>query len=348
MRYDFVIVGSGVAGLSASFMLAERGYRVSLVGLPGLTSMVAGSSSGILTYHMREPFLSWAIRTAEIYESLGQMIVEKVDSVWFSTDLDFVRAVEVKLAEKGLRVRRDEEKARELLGSYRSFEGEKALVADAFRLRVKDLIDALTSRAVSAGVAILEGWGKVGDGGVYLKNERIEGEVIVAAGAWAKEVLGLPGLIVYKCQAARLGSPRLWSMVIDDVLDFYVNLFHDGTIAVGDGVNVVTATPEDALWPDKALLEEIIERARKRGIIGSYEVSRYVSAPCVGTRDTFPLVGELKEGLYVLTAFDGVGFSIAPALAEALADHLHRGTPLPPQVDPKRELEPGEPVEPVD
>ncbi|MEN2999985.1 MAG: FAD-dependent oxidoreductase [Acidilobaceae archaeon] len=347
MRYDFVVVGSGIAGLSVSYMLAERGYNVSLVGLPELTSMVAGSSSGILTYHMREPFLSWALRTADIYEGLGR-VVERVDSVWFSTNSDLVRAVGARLEERGLGVRRDEERARELLGNYRSFDGEGVFVAEAFRIRVRDLIEALVSRARAAGVTIVQGWGKLGDEGVLVGNERAEGEVVLASGAWAKETLGLPGLIVYKCQAVRLKGPRLWSMIIDDVLDYYVNLFQDGALAVGDGANVVTATPEDALWPDKALLEEVVGRARRRGIIGSYEISRYVSAPCIGTRDTFPLVGKLREGLYVLTAFDGVGFSIAPALAEMLADHLHRGTPLPPQLDPKRELEPGEPVEPID
>ncbi|MCX8195702.1 MAG: FAD-binding oxidoreductase [Acidilobaceae archaeon] len=345
MRADFVIVGSGIAGLSASYMLAERGYKVYLVGLPELTSLVAGSSSGILTYHMREPFLSWALRTAEIYEGTGAL--ELVESVWFTKDRELAQAVAERLSERGLRAGWSEEKARELIGDVNRF-GEEVLVAEAFRLDVKALIDSFTRRAAEAGVSFVKGWGKLAKGGVVVGSERVEGEVIVANGAWAKESLDISGLSIYKCQAARLKSPRVEVMVIDDVLDYYINAARDGTTAVGDGANVVTEVPEDALWPDREMLIDVLKRPMRRGIMREHEVIRYVSAPCIGTNDSFPLVGELEEGLYLLTAFNGVGFSIAPALAELLVDHLDRGTPIPLQLDPKRELRPGAPVEPVD
>jgi glycine/D-amino acid oxidase-like deaminating enzyme len=60
------------------------------------------------------------------------------------------------------------------------------------------------------------------------------------------------------------------------------------------------------------------------------------------------LVGEVSEGVYTLTALNGVGFSITPALSRILVEHLIKGSRIPEYLDPKREIPGREPREPID
>jgi glycine/D-amino acid oxidase-like deaminating enzyme len=350
LQFEFVVIGSGVAGLSVAYMLAERGYTVALAGLPSLMRIAAGSSSGILTYHMPSPFLEWSLETLEFYSKLNAEIIERTLCLWMSRDAGFVDMVSSRVRGHGIRVRRvSEDYLRSLGFEMRTLEGEIVTVGEGFRINVGRLIDTLLSKLEVMGVDVIEGWGVI-EGGVTRVNDRVVkgGSVIVAAGAWSRELLGLRNAILYKCQAVRLEEPKLGYMVIDDSIGYYINRMQDDTIALGNGIKVVVETPEEAFKADKWVVEEVLRRATKRGVIAGYRIAYTVSAPCIGTGDSYPLVGEVSEGIYTLTAFNGVGFSIAPALARILVDHLVKGTKIPEQVDPKREIEGREPVEPID
>jgi len=350
LRFDFVVVGSGIAGLSTAYLAAVRGYRVALVGIPELMSMVAGSSSGILTYHMPSPFLEWSLETLGFYEELSGGVVERVPCIWMSRDASFVDYVASRVREGGVRIRLASSDTLKSMGvDIQFFEGEIVTLGDGFRIMVGKLLDVLTSRFVELGGAIVRGWGYLEGSRVRVGGEVVEGDsIVVAAGAWSRELLGLNNTIVYKCQAVRLEEPRVDYIVIDDTTGFYANLAQDGTLALGDGIKVVVKEPEEALKADKWVIEEVIRRAQKRGLIAGYKVAYTVSAPCLGTADTYPLVGEVRDGIYVVTALDGVGFSIAPALAKLLLDSITKGARIPEQLRPDREIEGGEPREPID
>lgn len=350
MRYDFVVIGSGIAGLSTAYVAAERGYSVALVGVPELMSMVAGSSSGILTYHMPSPFIEWALDTMEFYSRLGGDVVEIAPCIWMSRDVDFINFVSSKVRERGLRLRVVSSDFLESLGvDMRYFDGEVVTFGDGIRIKVGRLIDTLTLKLAELGVRVFKGWGVLRGSSVEVGGEIVRGDsIIVAAGAWSKGLLSLNNTIIYKCQAVRLEEPKVNYMVIDDTIGFYVNIAQDNTVALGDGIKVVVNEPEEALKADRWVVDEVLRRAQKRGIISSYTISYVVSAPCIGTSDAYPLVGEVRDGVYVITALNGVGFSIAPALAKLLVDSITRGTRIPEELKPTREIRGGEPREPID
>jgi glycine/D-amino acid oxidase-like deaminating enzyme len=350
LRFEFVVVGSGIAGLSTAYMLSERGYDVALVGLPELMRIVGGSSSGILTYHMPPPFIDWSLETLDFYLRLGEGVVERTLCLWMSRDRGFVEAVSSRVRERGVRVRRASEGYLRDLGLDIVFlDDEVVTLGDGFRINVGRLVEALSSKLESMGVRIVKGWGELEGGSVRVGGEVIRGNtIIVAAGAWSREILGLHNTIIYKCQAVRLEEPRVEYMVIDDSIGFYMNKMQDNTVALGDGIKVVTGTPEEALKADKWVVEEVIGRARRRGIIAGYKIAYTVSAPCIGTGDAYPLVGKVTDNVYTITALNGVGFSIAPALARMLVDHLTKGARIPEQLNPRREIPVGEPREPID
>ncbi|MEM1869372.1 MAG: FAD-binding oxidoreductase [Acidilobaceae archaeon] len=349
MRYDFVVVGSGIAGLSVSHMLAERGYKVALVGIPELTSIVASSSSGILTYHMPEPFISWAFETLKYYLRLEDSIIEVVDSLWFSRELMFMSSVVNKLLEEGVKAKYVSiDYAREFLGNIKLFDDENIVHIEGYRINIKRLIDTLITKIRELNVEVKSRWGNITMEGVRVGNDIIRGDIIVAAGPWSIDLVETQNIIVYRCQAVRLEEPRINVMVIDDTIGYYVNKAYDNTIALGDGIKLVVNRPEEALKPDDSITIEVLERARKRGLISKYKIAYIASAPCVGTGDSYPLVGRLREGLYILTAFDGVGFSIAPALASMLVDYIDKGSKLPLEADPLRKISSREPIEPID
>jgi len=350
LQYEFVVVGSGVAGLSTAYMLAERGYNVALVGLPELIKMVAGSSSGILTYHMPSPFLEWSLETLEFYSKLGSGIVERALCLWMSRDAGFVDVVASRVREHGVRIRRVSEDYLRGLGlEVETFEDEVITLGEGFRVNVGRLIDTLSSKLEVLGVDVVEGWGVIEDGVVRVGDRMVKGStIIVAAGAWSRELLGLRNTILYKCQAVRLEEPKIDYMVVDDSIGYYINKMQDDTIALGDGIKVIVETPEEAFKVDRWVVEEVIRRATRRGVIASYRVAYTVSAPCIGTGDSYPLVGEVSEGVYTLTALNGVGFSITPALSRILVEHLIKGSRIPEYLDPKREIPGREPREPID
>lgn len=349
MRFEFVIVGSGIAGLSTAYMLAERGYRVALVGLPELVAMVAGSSSGILTYHMPPPFIDWSLRTLNFYEKLGG-VVERIPCIWMSSDVEFVRYVKSRIGDNGIRIKFiSGETLRDYGIEIPVFDYEVITLGDGFNIRVSRLIEVLASRVNEMGANIIRGWGVINGSTVRVGGESIVGEtIIVAAGAWSRDLVGLNNTIIYKCQAVRLEEPKLKYMVIDDTIGYYANIAQDDTVALGDGIKVVVKEPEEALRADKWVIEEVIGRARRRGLISNYKISYVVSAPCIGTSDSYPVVGRVRDNIYVITALDGVGFSIAPAVAEILVDNLTRGSRIPEELKPDREMSGSEPREPID
>lgn len=340
-----MVIGSGIAAISLSSILAERGYGVTLVGIPDLSSKIAKSSSGILTYHMKEPFLSLSLRTYEYYKRFAPSAVETVSSVWMSKDKAFMMNILEKTSEAGLGWRVID--SAESLG-ISLLDGETMVLADAIRINVGLLMEELSRRLAELDVKVLRGWGRLSAAGVEVRGETVRGSIIVAAGPWSKELLNLEGASIYKCEAYRLTGPRVDVMIIDDTLDYYVNAAYDGTVAVGDGANIVVDVPEDAFEADIDLLDGVLHRARRRGILRDHSIAYAVSAPCIGTSDSYPLLGEVREDLYAFTGFNGIGFSVAPGFAQLMADFLSGTSRLPEEIDVNRKIPEGAPREPVD
>ncbi|MDG5759139.1 FAD-binding oxidoreductase [Natronococcus sp. A-GB1] len=166
--------------------------------------------------------------------------------------------------------------------------------------------------------------------------------VLVAAGAHTKEVLADTGIAIamkpYRVQALVADCELAEPMCYDATGKFYLRPHADGVLA-GDGTEYVEADPDDYdrdASPGFAtdLLEQVDHRVS--GIhLESDDLVRAWAGLCTSTPDRDPLVGELEDGLYVATGFQGHGFMRAPAIGERIADQVLGGEEIAP-FDPTR------------
>ncbi|MHC3438913.1 NAD(P)/FAD-dependent oxidoreductase [Natrialbaceae archaeon A-gly3] len=156
-------------------------------------------------------------------------------------------------------------------------------------------------------------------------DEREVDAVVVAAGAHTKGVLADAGVPIamkpYRVQALVADGNLEEPMVYDATDDFYVRPHPDGLLA-GDGTETVEADPDSydrEASPDFS--EDLLERVETRfpALEGDLEVDRAWAGLCTATPDRNPLVGELRDGVYVATGFHGEGFMRAPAIGDRLA-----------------------------
>lgn len=345
------MVGSGISGMSLAYLLAKKRLKVALIGPVELSELLGESTAGILTYHLREPFLSWALRTYEIYKEVKEDAIEKVETLWLINNDEFFKEVTSKASEHGLRVQEVSEKeVSEVTGGRVKVEnGEIAALGDGLKYNVKKLHRAFIDKLSELEVDVISKWAELRDSRVLVDGEEIRGRaVVVASGPWTRELLNLRNLTIYKCQLSKIPQ-ELHISVIDDVLGFYYNVLSEGIAALGDGIEVVVDDIVKAIEPDEDVLISVVNKAIKRGVLSKLPKDfKMVSAPCIGTSDGLPVVGKVGENLYVITGFNGIGYSVAPAVAEILVEHILYGKEIAVELSPNRELKEGKVIEPID
>ena len=167
---------------------------------------------------------------------------------------------------------------------------------------------------------------------VVLESEEREFDaVVVAAGAHTKGVLADAGVPIamkpYRVQALVADADLEEPMVYDATDDFYVRPHPEGLLA-GDGTETVEAEPDDYdRDASPGFAEDLLERVRAQvpALEGDLEVERAWAGLCTATPDRTPLVGELRDGVYVATGFHGEGFMRAPAIGDRLAKEVLGG-----------------------
>jgi len=100
-------------------------------------------------------------------------------------------------------------------------------------------------------------------------------------------------------------------------------------LLAGDGTEDREADPDayerDA---DPAFADGLLERVSYRVpsiADGDHGLERAWAGLCTATPDRDPLVGRIRDGLYVATGFQGHGFMRAPAIGERLAEEILDG-----------------------
>ena len=146
--------------------------------------------------------------------------------------------------------------------------------------------------------------------------------VVVAAGAHTRAVVeSVAPLPVkpYRVQALVTEPVDVTPpMLFDATGGFYLRPHEEGVL-VGDGTEPVEQDPDD--WDaaaDESFREACIEY-QERALGWSWPEKRSWAGLCTATPDGDPLVGELADGVYVATGWQGHGFMRAPAVAERLA-----------------------------
>jgi len=128
----------------------------------------------------------------------------------------------------------------------------------------------------------------------------------------------------YRVQALVTHGPAV-PMLFDATAGYYLRPHRAGILA-GDGTEPVEADPDEwAREGDDWFVEATCARLADRLVNFKPRLREAWAGLCTATPDGDPLCGELRDGLFVATGFQGHGFMRAPALGERLAEQVLGG-----------------------
>jgi sarcosine oxidase subunit beta len=157
-------------------------------------------------------------------------------------------------------------------------------------------------------------------------TEREVNTLVVAAGAHSKQLLAEAGIAIamkpYRVQALVGTASVTEPMWYDTTADCYARPHPDGLLA-GNGTEEREADP-DAYdrTANEGFAPDLADRVTHRMPDRSLSVQTAWAGLCTATPDRNPLVGELSDGLYVATGFQGQGFMRSPAIGRRLANQI--------------------------
>ncbi|WP_293026782.1 FAD-binding oxidoreductase [Natronococcus sp.] len=356
---EVAVVGAGAIGATAAYDLAREGADVTLYDRGSVASGSSGRAAGVCYDAFADPL------DAEI----GGDAIERFRDLSGDDTFPFVECPYVWLAreddERNAEALRDQITRMQENGTI-ALEVDGDELAERFRaLRTDDV--AVAGIAGAAGytdpakytaclAAAADGSGatlrpetpvrvRTDPARVVLDADGSTHEVdavLVAAGAHTKGVLADAGVSIamkpYRVQALVVDCELAEPMCYDATGEFYLRPHTDGVLA-GDGTEYVEADPDDYdRDASSGFATDLLERVAHRvpGIhLEPDDLVRAWAGLCTATPDRDPLVGELEDGLYVATGFQGHGFMRAPAIGERVADQVLGGEGID-EFDPTR------------
>ncbi len=333
-RHEFTILGAGVMGLLTSVMLAEKGYRVKLIEPRYPGAGATGASAGLIVLHLKRSLLELALDSLNVYRRYlgrGGYLVN-IGALLFTRDTGCMKGYRRVMEDLGLSFKLlTPEEAEEHAGVPLNIEDdEHVALVDEYLLDVGHMVTRLHSLLGELGATVVD----------PRRDDKWEGEVIVAAGAWTPQIL--PELrdkvVVYRCQATAYQAPTPQTALEDDVNGYYSVTHPGGDLVAGDGMNKIIQDPQDGYTPDPWEPYQILERLARRvkGAEHGYP-RRTWAAPCITSLDSLPIAGRVREDVYVATALNGLGITLAGGIAVRLIDSIIKGTGMG-LLDPGREL----------
>ncbi|USZ68938.1 FAD-binding oxidoreductase [Halorussus salilacus] len=351
------IVGGGAVGVTAAYDLAERGAEVVLYEKGEIAGGSTGRAAGVLYDAFAAPedarVGDRAIERFREFSGEGDFEFRETPYVWFAREGDEKRGRAIReqvprMQDAGRDVSlTDPAELRERFPAVNWDDVGVAAVAENTGCTIPaTYADLLAAKASDAGAELRTGV----EARVDAEDTRVETDaatesfdaILVAAGAHTKRLLAEAGIPVplkpYRVQALTAGFDadrrEALPMAYDATAGYYLRPHPDGLLA-GDGTEEVESDPDD--WErdaDRDFCEVTRERLGHR--LGEFGATREAWAGlCVATPDRDPLLGRLREGLFVAAGWQGHGFMRAPALAEAAAECVVGENPLP-EFDPTR------------
>jgi glycine oxidase len=337
-RDRVVIVGGGLLGCAVALEIARRGGAVEVLERAIVGAEASSAAAGILAprleAHGREPLRSIGVESLELYPawvaSLGADVglvhtgalkvvragepldAPDVDARWL--DADAARAVEPGLA-PGVR------------GAWS--------LPDEATLDPRKLLPAVHAAARAAGATFRVGEevGVVDARGVTLvSGERVEGRVIVCAGAWTVKVPGLAPLPVrpVRGQLAALSGVPIRHVIFG--AGGYLVPRADGRVIVGATVEEVGFARGVTAGGVRGVLDTafaLVPDLAAATFDGAWSGFR------PGTPDDLPLVGEIG-GVWVASGHYRNGILLAPITAKWMAAAVLDGASVPAVFAPGR------------
>ncbi|WP_246998974.1 NAD(P)/FAD-dependent oxidoreductase [Halosolutus gelatinilyticus] len=353
---EVAVVGAGAIGATAAYDLAREGAEVTLYDRGSIAAESSGRAAGVCYNAFADPL------DAEI----GTEAIERFRALSGDDTFPFVERPYVWLAREG-----DAERADAIREQVRRMQENDVVAVAVGPDELDDRFPELETEDVAvAGIVGAAGYtdpaaytaclaAAANGAGATLATEtpvsvradppRVvrEGDgtvrevdaVLVAAGAHTKRLLADAGISIamkpYRVQALVADADLAEPMVFDATGDFYCRPHPDGLLA-GDGTERVEADPDGYdRNADPGFAEGLLDRVAERLPGVETDLDRAWAGLCTATPDRDPLVGELADGLYVATGFQGHGFMRAPAIGQRIADQILGGKGIGP-FDPTR------------
>ncbi|WP_331235803.1 NAD(P)/FAD-dependent oxidoreductase [Natronorarus salvus] len=341
------VIGGGAVGVTTAYDLAVEGCAVRLAERGGIGSGSAGSTgraAGVVYDAFSDRIdAEIARRSVEHYREVsgsGGFEFHEVPYVWLAREGDgkrerLIREQVPRMREHGLNV--ELLVPDELADRFPSLRTEDVAIAgvaaDAGCTDPGTYPRAMADLARGAGVEVrtdVEARLSTDPLGVDLGSgvETFD-RVVVTAGAWTKRLLADAGVPIamkpYRVQALRTTDrPADVPMVYDATAGVYLRPWDD-RLLVGDGTELVESDPDE--WEregDPIFVDSALDCAAHRLDV-HLDVAEAWAGLCTATPDQNPLCGELRDGLFVATGWQGHGFMRAPGIAERLANEVLGG-----------------------
>jgi len=344
------VVGAGAVGLTAAHDLAVRGADATVYERETVAAASTGRAAGICYDAFAEDVdarvAARAVERFREFSGQGDFAFDATPYVWFVTEpgakADAIRQQVAAMQRHGRDVERvDAEALAAEFPALRTDDVVEAAVArNAAVVDTSAYADLLADLARAEGVEIRERE----PASVETDPPRVNGvaydDVVVAAGAHTKRVLADAGVDVplkpYRVQALTADAPADGLPTVYDATAGYYARPHPEGVLAGDGTEPVEADPETYDRDgDDWFVDAVGDHLRDR--VPGYDpvVERAWAGLCTATPDRDPLLGELRDGLYVAAGWQGHGFMRAPATGEALAEEVLGGAGIP-AFDPTR------------
>ncbi|WP_049922812.1 NAD(P)/FAD-dependent oxidoreductase [Halopiger djelfimassiliensis] len=342
---EVAVVGAGAVGATAAYDLAREGADVTLYDRGQVASGSSGRAAGICYDAFADPLdaeiAGEAIERFRAFSGDDTFPFVECPYVWLAREGDTERADAIReqierMQENGVvALELDADALADRFPALRTDDVAVAGIAGAAGYTDPAQYTACLAAAATGAGATLESETPVGvradPARIVLEDgtEREVDAVLVAAGAHTKQLLADAGIPIamkpYRVQALVASGDLAEPTCYDATGEFYLRPHPEGLLA-GDGTEEIEADPDDydrAADPDFA--DDLLERVRRRLPDVELELERAWAGLCTSTPDRDPLVGQLQNGLYVATGFQGHGFMRAPAIGRRVAEDILGG-----------------------
>lgn len=339
MTPSVAVVGAGAVGVTAAYDLARRDADVTVYERGDVAAASTGRAAGLLydayATDVDAALASRAIERFREFSGDGDFRFHSAPYVWFATEpgatADAVHEDADRMRDHGLAVERlsPDDLSAAYPDLYTDDVETAALAHDAGHADTTAYARLLAGKARDAGAEVRTDT----HASVAVDPPRVNDDpydaVLVAAGAHTRQVLADAGLQVplkpYRVQALTATAPRV-PLFWDATRDYYARPHPTGVLA-GDGTQRREFDPDDYdRDADDDFVSEVTDHLAHRlddaAHGGSLDVERAWAGLCVATPDRNPLLGELRDGVYVAAGWQGHGFMRAPATGEVVAEQV--------------------------
>lgn len=349
VRVDAVIVGGGVAGVSAAYFLSRSGVKTALVEMGDLVTGDSGYTTAFATHFLdstEATLRAWQASQAGI--SLFRELIgrERISCDWEEVDgIGFTRKSDSAEFEKDLEAYRTADGRLEYLDGAQASALLGFPVTAAFRKKaegqfhVRKFLLGLAERARAQGAVIFEASEVVGiEGGQPLVVRTEQGSItadwlIVSTGPPSRQFFPvitarLSGAVTYVLQASYPGpKPFGRSLFWDDLAPYHYFRWVSATDLILGGEDWLLGSKRPAVPPHSALEAWLAE------ISGGTEftVANRWQGTIYYTRDVLPLIGPHRaygQRTIFLTGWAGNGMAHGLLAGHMAADMVTgKGSP---------------------